>query len=82
MTTLASFCRLLVLGLLTLFVSGCYLIQAASGQMLTLVARHLALRLLELDLERARIDLGEQIARLDEVALAEVHRHQLAVVGA
>jgi hypothetical protein len=44
-----------------------------------LVFRHLSLRLLELDLERARIDLGQQIACLDELALGKRDPHELSV---
>ena len=47
-----------------------------------LVFRELAFGLRELDLERPRIDLGEQLARFDELAFAENHAHELPVDAA
>ena len=46
------------------------------------VARQLSLGLRELHLERARIDLGEQLAFLDDLALLEQHPHELPVDAA
>ena len=44
-----------------------------------LVLRQRGLRRLELHLVRPRIDLGQHLARLDEVAFLKVDLHQLAV---
>ena len=44
-----------------------------------LILRQLSLCLSELHFERSRVDLGEQFARLDELALAKRHLHELAV---
>ena len=46
---------------------------------LRLVARHLSVRLRQHHFERPRIDLREQVARLDILALAEGDAHQLSV---
>ena len=46
---------------------------------LRLVARHLALGLGQLHLEGARIDLGQQFAGLDHLALFEQDAHQLSI---
>ena len=43
------------------------------------VAGHLPLGLGQLHLERPRIDLGQQVAALDGLALAEMDLHELAV---
>ncbi len=44
-----------------------------------LVLRHLPLRLPELDLERPRVDLGQQVAGLHDLALLERDLHELPV---
>jgi hypothetical protein len=46
------------------------------------VTRHLSLGLRQLHLERPGIDLGDQIARPDDVALAEPDRHELSIDAA
>jgi hypothetical protein len=46
---------------------------------LRLIARQLPLRLLELHLEGSRIDLGQEVAPVDEPAFAEQDRHELSV---
>ena len=44
-----------------------------------LILGHLAARLRQLDLEGTRVDLGEQVAGLDELAFAKGDAHELAV---
>jgi hypothetical protein len=46
---------------------------------LRLIARQLPLRLLELHLEGSRIDLGQEVAPVDELAFAEQDPHELSV---
>src|SRR5262249_14245935 len=49
------------------------IVVAARGVELRLIARERTLRLVELDLPRPRIDLGEWVALVDLLALGEQH---------
>ena len=70
----------LLLGNKTLFVQTfiTFVVQLGVFQ-LRLVARHLPFGLNQLHLERARINLGQQLAALDDLSLLEEHLHELSV---
>ncbi len=55
------------------------LVRLLRREELRLVARERALRLMELDLERPRIDLGDHVALLDRLAFGEQHLVEPAV---